>query len=97
MERKFEAHITCNRADADKLRALLVRLAGWKYSSFDADPVMGDKPFAYLTAYDTDPYVLRGRTLMAAGLLSAQGIEVLRQKVEEIVYDTKTGHNTLKL
>lgn len=99
---KYEAHVTFPRATAPQLTEALAAygtddvMAGFRYSAFDADPVMGDKPFAYLTAYDTDPHRLYARCLGVIGFLAGKYVVGhLRVKVERIVYDTKTGVNEL--
>lgn len=86
---KYEAHITCPREQSEKLKIFCID--GWKYSAFDADPIMGDKPFAYLTAYDADSGLLLMRMNYLTKLLRQVGITILREKIERIIYDTKTG------
>ena len=89
---KFEAHITFPREDSPTLRKAMVGLQHWHYSAFDADPLMGDKPFAYLTAYDESGTGLLARMNAVAKECEAAGCTVLRKKIERIVYDTKTDY-----
>lgn len=91
---KFEAHITCNRADAQRV-AQIGKGEGWSYSAFDADPIMGDKPYSYLTAYSKDQFDLLARMQSTCARLEYDGVHVLRSKIERIVYDTKTNFNEL--
>jgi hypothetical protein len=88
---KFEAHITFDRADADKVRQLANVYPRWKYSQFDADPVMGDKPYTYLTAYAVDSASLKHEMHFIVEDAKEHGAVALRQKVERIIYDTKTN------
>lgn len=91
---KYEAHITFPRKyDEVALKAIIrPHFAGeWKYSAFDADPVMGKEPYSYLTAYDTHEDRLLDRIMEVSLCARAANIPVLRKKVERIIYDTKTG------
>lgn len=92
---KYEAHITFNRSDIDAVRHE-AGPNGWKLSAFDADPLMGDKPFIYLTAYSSDAEQLLASTRHMKGFLAKKGVISLREKIERIVYDTKTGVNELE-
>lgn len=87
--RKFEAHITCPR----EASAVVEALAGehWKFSAIDGDPLLGKQPYCYLTAYDTSADALLGRVTAMAHQIRCRDVEVLREKIEEIIYDTKTG------
>lgn len=87
--RKFEAHITCPRVTSAVVKTFAVQ--GWVFSAIDGDPVMGKRPYCYLTAYDTNGVNLRDSVESMASALRMCGVEVLREKVEEIIYDTKTG------
>lgn len=68
---------------------------GWKFSQIDGDALLGAKPYCYLTAYDPDGRTLLARANDAKRQLNANGVDVLRVKVEEIVYDTKTGMDSM--
>lgn len=91
---KYEAHITYHRADRAAGEAIGEPL-GWKGSAIDPDPIMGDKPYAYLTAYDPDPLVLLTRMRQCVLKLWERDVLCLRQKIERIVYDTKTDVNEI--
>lgn len=94
--RKFEAHITMPREQGQLVEQMAASLLGkFSYSAIDGDPVMGKRPYCYLTAYDTDGLRLLETVRFASLNLRSAGIDVLREKVEEIVYDSKTGHDTL--
>ncbi len=57
---------------------------------------MGDKPYVYLTAYSPDAHNLRRAMEIVASALRVAGVDVLREKIERIVFDTKTGVNELE-
>lgn len=98
---KFEAHITLDKIHAPQLKEddaplrTLWPLIGWQYSAIDDDPLMGQKPYCYLTAYDPDAQALLRRMQRVARTLELEGISVLRTKVERIIYDSKTGVDEL--
>lgn len=95
-EHKFEAHITFDRKFAHFVEAYAPTV-GWTYSVIDGDPVMGQKAYCYLTAYDTNPLRLKRRALEIAERLGRIDIQVpaLRTKVEQIMWDSKTGHDVV--
>jgi hypothetical protein len=90
---KYEAHITLDKAVAPRVKA---GLKDWQYSAIDDDPIMGQKPYCYLTAYDPDAKMLKARMDQVVDILNTEmGIEVLRTKVERIIFDSKTGVDEL--
>lgn len=94
MDRKFESHITMPR-DQSALATAHAELLGMTFSAIDGDPVMGKQAYCYLTAYSDDGNFLLAKTSDAARVLAEGGVEVLRVKVEEILFDSKTKHNVL--
>jgi len=67
-------------------------LAGWTFSRIDGDPNLGAGVKCYLTRHLPERIGLDeaiGQTHYAMGFLQAKHIEVLRCKVELVVYDTK--------
>lgn len=82
----FEAHITFDRMWADQVKILGVEV-GWKFSQIYGDPVMGNRVFCYLTAYDRDPHSLLARMNK---ITAACGMPHERTKIERVVYDSKT-------
>jgi hypothetical protein len=90
---KYEAHITLDKEYGPRLRE---GLKGWQYSAIDDDPIMGQKPYCYLTSYDHDPDNLLERMLVVEDILAYEmDIPVLRKKIERIIYDSKTGVDEL--
>lgn len=84
----FECHITCNRADADAVKAV-AEYVGWKFSQIDGDPVLGKEVFCYLTTHDNHFITMNERMEKAAACLQAVNVHVVRKKIELIIYDTK--------
>lgn len=86
----YECHITM-RGDP-KVIEPLVKATGWKFSAIDGDPVLGKGVLCYATSHfkgsrDVDEVII----LMdeVADALRYKGAEVIREKVELVVYDTK--------
>lgn len=95
MPRKFESHLTMHVNDGRIVEEIGHGL-GWKYSQIEGDALMGPKPYCYLTGYDPDGKALLARANDLKRQIEANGVEVLRVKIEEIVYDTKTGVDSLQ-
>lgn len=94
---KFESHLTAHIKDAEYLEKGCTSESEFKFSKIEGDALMGAKPHCYITTYDTDPKKLLQRNEFARDFLSKEfGVATLRIKIEEIIYDTKTGVNNLK-
>lgn len=86
----FECHITCDLTDAAVCTAVAAE-HNWKTSKIDGDPVLGDRKFFYLTAHAASYGGIKARMDNTVRALKLAGAEVLRQKIEMVVLDTKTG------
>lgn len=86
----YECHITTAVADAEIAEKIAIEFK-WKTSEIKRDPVLGDGSHFYLTAHDTNFHRLYTKMIMTAADLRNIGCAVLREKIEHIVYDTKTG------
>lgn len=86
----YECHITVSVAHAD-IATDVAKLFGWKTSEIARDPLLGDDTFFYLTKHDRSGVKLRTNMEVAAMQLEARGVPVLRQKIEHIIFDTKTN------
>ncbi len=90
----FEIHFTVRKPDTreakDKLEAI-GRASEWSTSCIDGDPLLGAKPYFYFTDHEHTFEAAHDRRKMLALVLEIEGIEILREKIEHIVYDTKTG------
>lgn len=94
----YEAHITLAVDRTTEVSRELARTAaaiaeglGWKSSHIDGDPVLGVGVKSYLTKHAADGQSLLIVMQHTAAILRAAGLDVLRQKVEHVVYDTATG------
>lgn len=88
----YECHITM-RGDPEFIRPLVESsVTGWKFSAIDGDPVLGNGVLCYATSHfpvRLSQDVVVEKMNFVAHCLSQQGAEVIRQKVELVVYDTK--------
>lgn len=89
----YECHITINAESTVQLLWLeaLAGDIGWKFSRIDGDPVLGKGVFTYFTRHDTNADRMKSRMQNAVARLSEAGFHVVREKIEHIIYDTKTG------
>lgn len=95
---KFEAHLTFHISHAVAVKGFADANpdSAIKYSAIDGDALMGDKPYCYLTSYDSDgDRLLRRCQAVSTVLEMIASVPTLRTKVEQIVYDSKTGVNEL--
>ncbi len=92
---KFEAHITCPREKSDDVKQF-AGLTGWSFSAIDGDPVMGKQAYCYLTAYRPVAEELLAEMAKLSHLLLEANVPVLREKIERIIYDTKTGVDEIR-
>lgn len=90
MTEHFEAHVTMPWSP-EKI-AFYKRIAdeeGWKVSWIDGDPVLGEKRFFYFTRHETSH--MRIFVAMEELVWTLGEGNVLRRKVEKIIFDDKTG------
>lgn len=93
--KKFESHITLLKPISVDKAKLLFRLAkqdNMKTSWITGDPVLGVGKWFYISGYDEDFDLLLLKVKNLSRKLKDLGFEVIREKIEEILYDTKTGH-----
>lgn len=90
MSRDYEAHITFPRRDEETVKRLA--LSGrWKFSRIDGDPVLGDAVFCYLTSYGRNYGSLKSAMDSEAQRARNHGAEVVRTKLEEILFDSRSS------
>lgn len=87
----FEIHITCHVKDAVKVENYIEHDTKWKFSVIDGDPLLGKKPHCYLTGHTITYPFAKDKMEDAVYNLGIRGVEIIRQKIELIVYDSKTG------
>lgn len=85
----FECHITTTVADAGKAEEI-AKLHGWKTSEIKRDPLLGPASHFYLTAHAEDYHELYCKMRSTCKALDAAACTILREKIEGIIYDTKT-------
>lgn len=90
----YELHITLTRLkDYGTLKAFIEKMeGGWHYSCIAGDPVLGDTRFAYATTHikgSVDLERVKDSLIRASSLLTKDGWQVVREKIELVVYDTK--------
>lgn len=88
----FECHITFEAAAASQAQAL-ADFRGWKTSQIERDPLLGDKSFFYLTKHSHSYAQLFADMEQTAKIAREAMVPFppLRLKIEQILYDTKTG------
>lgn len=86
----YEIHITTTLRHAVTAQ-VLADMYKWKTSQIERDPLLGDSTFFYLTQHANEEVNARGLCAGMSQALADKGVEVLRQKIEHIVFDTKTG------
>lgn len=88
----FECHITM-LGDPSFIRPKVEALK-WKFSVIDGDPVLGSGVKCYATRLSKESLgadrVLE-QLLHTAATLAWEGCEILRRKVEMVIYDDKTS------
>lgn len=92
---KFESHITLSKPSSMSKAKILLALASenkMKVSWITGDPVLGVGKWFYISSYSTDFDTLLRDVKNVSIKLKALGFEVIREKIEQIMYDTKTGH-----
>ena len=89
----FECHITI--AHEDREAALAVYRAapgifnGWKTSSIDGDPLLGEEVFFYITGHSDNYISLHRRMEQITSELYRSGVFPIRQKIELIMLDVR--------
>lgn len=86
----FECHITCYEKDS-LIAERVARECRWKTSQIARDPLLGNDTFFYLTKHSANYVDIYADMKATVGVLSQDGVDVLREKIELIMYDTKTG------
>ena len=94
---KFESHITLNKPKDITEAKLLFKIASdnnIKTSWITGDPVLGVGKWFYISGYSTDFDNLLEKVKNVSHQIKNNNIEVIREKIEQIMYDTKTNYFT---
>lgn len=84
----FECHITVSTDDAVQATNV-ANFLHWKTSEIARDPVLGDKNFFYLTSHSKKYDEMWDKLRKTVDALNFNNVEVIREKIELIVHDTK--------
>lgn len=88
----YESHITMT-GDKDTLKKL-VEDQGWIFSCIDGDPVMGSGQKCYATMLFNSKMgkdLILCKLLDVADRLKYNGANVLRKKLEQVIYDDRSS------
>jgi hypothetical protein len=90
----YECHITLERpaiAEDEPELKKDIESQFWSFSTILGDPIMGNKPFCFATKHiraDSVDKVITEMGVVARALI-LKGWNVVRQKIEIVVYDTR--------
>lgn len=86
----FECHITVELNNYLATYEMLAKEYGWKTSHIYGDVVLGQNPYFYFTCHNKDfMTIFEKMQTLTYKLVEVFKIEVIRKKIELIVYDTK--------
>ena len=89
----YEMHITM--LGSKDILAPMVKKMGWKFSAIDGDPVLGDGIKCYATAWLSPRRISQDEAVLTltgtADILKHWGANVIREKIELVIYDTRKG------
>ncbi len=86
----FECHVTVPKPKSTVAMDHLASYHRWKTSFIIGDPLLGNAGYYYFTTHHADYKAIFAKMEELSALLDALGVKVLRKKIEDIVYDTKT-------
>jgi len=84
----YESHITIHIKDAE-LAQVVADGYGWKTSKIAGDITLGKDTYFYLTTHERDLIRMQDKLRDTGTALRAAGLNVIREKIELIIYDTK--------
>jgi hypothetical protein len=88
----YECHITVSKPTSLTSLSVLKEIGltyGWKTSSIDGDPLLGEQIFFYFTIHSKSYDDIFSKMEALSVHLHSLEFTVLRKKIEQIVYDTK--------
>lgn len=84
----YESHITVSIKDAE-LAQKVADEQNWKTSEIKRDITLGDNSYFYLTTHCPEIRLMFSRLNRATDMLKFYKINVIREKIELIIHDTK--------
>lgn len=84
----YEIHITASTKDGETA-TIVAKQLGWKTSEIARDPLLGEDTFFYLTTHRSHVETSMADMNLCAKILEANGVKVLRMKIEHVIFDTK--------
>ena len=97
MKEYYELHVTMESIVHPQVIKKAVEEIGWKFSSIAGDPVLGDGVKTYGTKHFNANKHSHGEMVeevdRAAASIQRRGINVVRKKVELVVYDAIQGRD----
>ena len=94
---KFECHITLNRpkdiTEAKQIFSIVAKTK-MKTSWITGDPVLGVGKWFYISGYNESYDALFANMKEVVEKLKELNVEIVREKIEQILYDTKTNYFT---
>ena len=91
----YECHITLeHEPQGHRTLQSVIEEMCWKFSAIDGDPVLGRGTKCYATKHypaRMDQEVIKWKVQDAADELRQKGFQVVREKVELVLWDSKQG------
>lgn len=84
----YECHITTMVSQA-KQAAKIAEELHWKTSEIARDPLLGNDTYFYLTSHGATYDTIYSRMQEVKDRLYFAGVNVVREKIEHIVYDVR--------
>lgn len=84
----YESHITVSIKDAE-IAQKIADQQKWKTSEIKRDITLGDNSYFYLTTHCPEIRMMFTRLEQTTASLRGMGINVIREKIELIIHDTK--------
>lgn len=84
----YESHITCSTEQSKEAQKVADEYK-WKTSQISRDITLGEATYFYLTTHEVTEIRIREKLFRTSEALKAAGVDVIREKIELIIHDTK--------